>query len=51
MAEWATGCAAPADLAHATFSQAERRERWLDQTTTDLWEGCVAAVIHAYAEP
>ncbi len=36
-------------VAHAAFSQAEPRARWLDRTTTDLWEGRVAEVIHACA--
>jgi hypothetical protein len=37
-------------VAHAAFSQGEPRERWLDRTTTDLWEGRVAEVIHACAD-
>jgi hypothetical protein len=37
-------------VAHAAFGQEEARERWLDRTTTDLWEGRVAEVIHACAE-
>ena len=37
-------------VAHAAFSQGERRERWLDRTTTDLWEGRVAEVIQACAD-
>jgi hypothetical protein len=37
-------------VAHAAFSQPAPRERWLEQTTTDLWEGRVAAVIHACAD-
>jgi hypothetical protein len=36
-------------VAHAAFSQTEPRERWLDRTTTNLWEGRVAEVIHACA--
>jgi hypothetical protein len=37
-------------VAHAAFSQVEQRERWLDRTTTDLWEGRVAEVIQACAD-
>jgi hypothetical protein len=37
-------------VAHAAFSQAARRECWWNQTTTDLWEGRVAEVIHACAD-
>ncbi len=36
-------------VAHAAFNQAALRERWLDQATTDLWEGRVANVIQACA--
>ena len=34
-------------VAHAAFSQTAPRERWLEQTTTDLWEGRVLNVIQA----
>lgn len=34
-------------VAHALFSQTAPRERWLERTTTDLWEGRVAGVIQA----
>lgn len=37
-------------VAHAAFSQTERRERWWNQMTTELWEGRVAEVIQACAE-
>jgi hypothetical protein len=37
-------------VAHAAFSQGEARDRWLDRTTTDLWEGRVTQVIHACAD-
>ncbi len=36
-------------VAHAAFSQATPRERWLEHTTTDLWEGHVSKVIQACA--
>jgi hypothetical protein len=36
-------------VAHAAFSQVVPRERWLDQTTTDLWEGRVTKVMQACA--
>jgi len=36
-------------IAHAAFLQGASRERWLDRTTTDLWEGRVTAVIQACA--
>jgi hypothetical protein len=36
-------------VAHAAFPQAASRDRWLDHTTTDLWEGRVAKVIQACA--
>jgi len=36
-------------VAHAAFSQETPRERWLDQATTDLWEGRVTKVIQACA--
>jgi hypothetical protein len=34
-------------LAHAAFNQTAPRERWLERTTTDLWEGRVTEVIQA----
>jgi hypothetical protein len=37
-------------VAHAAFNQAAPRERWLERTMTDLWEGRVAAVIQACAD-
>ncbi len=37
-------------VAHAAFSQAAPRARWLERTTTDLWEGRVARVIQACAD-
>jgi hypothetical protein len=37
-------------VAHAAFNQTAPRERWLEQTTTDLWEGRVADVIQACAD-
>jgi hypothetical protein len=37
-------------VAHAAFPQAAPRDRWLEHTTTDLWEGRVAAVILACAD-
>jgi hypothetical protein len=37
-------------VAHAAFTQAAPRERWLEHTTTDLWEGRVAEVIQACAD-
>jgi hypothetical protein len=36
-------------VAHAAFPQPEARERWLERTTTDLWEGRVVKVIQACA--
>jgi hypothetical protein len=36
-------------VAHAAFPQTEARERWLERTTTDLWEGRVVKVIQACA--
>lgn len=36
-------------VAHAAFTQVAPRERWLEQTTTDLWEGRVTKVIQACA--
>jgi hypothetical protein len=36
-------------VAHAAFSQNALRERWVDQTTADLWEGRLACVIEACA--
>jgi len=37
-------------VAQAAFSPGDARDRWLDRTTTDLWEGRVADVIHACAD-
>jgi hypothetical protein len=37
-------------VAHAAFNQTTPRERWLERTTTDLWEGRVAEVIQACAD-
>jgi hypothetical protein len=37
-------------VAHAAFTQAAPRDRWLEHTTTDLWEGRVAEVIQACAD-
>jgi hypothetical protein len=37
-------------VAHAVFNQSALRERWLERTSTDLWEGRVAAVIQACAD-
>jgi hypothetical protein len=37
-------------VAHAVFNQVAPCERWLERTTTDLWEGRVAAVIQACAD-
>jgi hypothetical protein len=37
-------------VAHAAFPQIEPRERWLDRTTTALWEGRVTNVIQACAD-
>lgn len=34
-------------VAHAAFSTECERARWLEQATTDLWEGRVGLVIHA----
>jgi len=34
-------------VAHAAFSQTTPRERRLERTTTDLWEGRVTEVIQA----
>lgn len=34
-------------VAHAAFSQRAVRERWLDRTTTNLWDGRVREVIQA----
>jgi hypothetical protein len=34
-------------VAHAAFNQTAPRERWLERTTTDLWEGRVTEVIQA----
>jgi hypothetical protein len=36
-------------VAHAAFSQVAPREQWLEQTTTDLWEGRVTKVMQACA--
>ncbi|HZY41283.1 MAG TPA: ISKra4 family transposase [Anaerolineae bacterium] len=36
-------------VAHAAFNQAAPRERWLERTTTDLWEGRVTDVSQACA--
>ena len=36
-------------VAHAAFSQNAPRERWLEQTTTNLWEGRLACGIEACA--
>jgi hypothetical protein len=36
-------------VAHAAFSPGEARDRWLDRTTTDLWDGRVTEVIYACA--
>jgi hypothetical protein len=37
-------------VAHAAFNQTTPRERWLERTTADLWEGRVANVIQACAD-
>lgn len=37
-------------VAQTAFSPGKARDRWLDRTTTDLWEGRVAEVIHACAD-
>lgn len=37
-------------VAHAAFSQTAPRERWLEHTEADLWEGRVAAVSQACAQ-
>jgi len=37
-------------VAHAACSQTAPRERWLERTPTDLWEGRVAKVIQACAD-
>jgi len=37
-------------VAHAAFGQGAVRDRWLERTTTDLWEGRVTEVIHACAD-
>jgi hypothetical protein len=37
-------------VAQAAFSPGAARDRWLDRTTTALWEGRVAQVIHACAD-
>jgi hypothetical protein len=37
-------------VAHAAFTQAAPRDRWLEHTTTDLWDGRVAEVIQACAD-
>jgi hypothetical protein len=37
-------------VAHAAFIQTVPRERWLERTETDLWEGRVHAVIQACAD-
>ena len=34
-------------VAQAAFSQGEARDRWLERTTTNLWEGRVTEVIYA----
>jgi hypothetical protein len=39
-----------ARVAHAAFNQLAPRNRWLERTTTDLWEGRVADVIQACAD-
>ncbi len=36
-------------VAHAAFAQTAARERWLERTETDLWEGRVTEVIQACA--
>jgi hypothetical protein len=36
-------------VAHAAFTPGALRERWLEQTTTDLWEGRITQVIQACA--
>ena len=37
-------------VAQAAFSQGHARDGWLEQTTTDLWEGRLTEVIHACAQ-
>ena len=37
-------------VAHAAFPQTESRDRWLERTTTALWEGRVTNVIQACAD-
>jgi hypothetical protein len=37
-------------VAHAAFNQTAPRGRWLERTTTDLWEGRVTEVIQACAD-
>ena len=37
-------------VAPAAFNQTAPRERWLERTATDLWEGRVADVIQACAD-
>lgn len=34
-------------VAHAAWPEDKSRETWLEQVTTDLWEGCVTKVIQA----